>query len=143
MNPTVPLTCMMVALLSGCKSRTPEPEKPGPPITDKIWALKELEGQPLDSSSSVNPPTLLLSISDSRASGNAGCNRMAGPYTLGDGTLEFGPMVMTRMACPAMDLETRFTNALSAVRQYRLEGNQLLLLAQGRALARFAPASAE
>lgn len=44
-----------------------------------------------------NPPTLMLSSSNTQVSGNAGCNRMAGPCTLGNGTIEFGPLALTRM----------------------------------------------
>lgn len=128
-----------MTLLVGCQGRTPPADQTSPVITDQIWTLKELEGQPLDSTGLLNPPTLLLATSDSRMSGNAGCNRMAGSYTLGAGTIEFGPLAMTRMACPAMGLETRFTSALAAVRQYRIETNQLLLLADGRVVARFEP----
>ena len=85
----------------------------------------------------------MLASAGNQASGYAGCNRMAGSYTLGPGTLEFGPLALTRMACLDMGLETRYTIAMSAVRQYRVEGNQLVLLADGRVLARFAPATSE
>lgn len=132
------ISCVVATLLGGCQGRTP-PADQTPVITDRMWTLKELEGQPLDSTGSANPPTLMLATSESRVSGNAGCNRMAGTYTLGAGTLEFGPLAMTRMACPAMELETRFTTALAAVRQYRVETNQLLLVADGRVVARFDP----
>jgi heat shock protein HslJ len=133
-----PLALLAVALLtSACQSRTP------PAITDKQWSLQELEGQPLDSAARFKPPTLMLASAGSQVSGYAGCNRMAGSYTLRPGTLEFGPLAMTRMACPAMDLETRFSAMMGAVRQYRVEENQLVLLADGRVLARFDPAPAE
>lgn len=133
-------TCLIALLLIGaCQPRSGATGKTDPVITDRIWTLKELEGQPLDSAGAANPPTLLLGSAESRVSGNAGCNRMAGPYTLGTGTLEFGALAMTRMACPAMALETRFTTALAAVKSYRIETNQLLLLADGRVVARFDP----
>jgi heat shock protein HslJ len=130
------ISCVMVILLGGCQGRTGQTS---PVITDRLWTLKELEGQPLDSRAAANPPTLMLTSSDSHVSGNAGCNRMAGTYTLGAGTLAFGPLAMTRMACPAMELETRFTSALAAIRQYRVETNQLLLVTDGRVVARFDP----
>ncbi len=126
--------------LSACQGRPASKAEGETAITDKSWTLKELEGQPLDSTSTANPPTLMLSSSNSQASGNAGCNRMAGPYTLGAGTLELGPLAMTRMACPAMEVESRYTKALAGVKTYRIETNQLLLLADGRVVARFDPA---
>jgi hypothetical protein len=42
-----------------------------------------------------------------------------------------------------MDLETRYTAALASVRQYRVEGTQLVLLAGDRVVARLDPAPAE
>jgi heat shock protein HslJ len=129
----------------GCQGRTPSKDAAttGPVIRDREWALRELDGQPLDSAALASPPTLLLSSAGTRASAFAGCNRLTGSYTLGSGTLEFGPLALTRMACPSMDLETRYTAALASVRQYRVEGTQLVLLAGDRVVARLDPAPAE
>ena len=44
-------------------------------------------------------PTLLLS--DGRASGFTGCNRLNTSYTTSGSSLTFGPAAMTNMACPA------------------------------------------
>lgn len=133
------LLTALLPLLAACQSRpaaTPDPA----PITDRAWILRELEGEPLDSAALAKPPTLTLATAETRASGFAGCNRFSGPYTLGPGTLEFGPLAMTRMACPEMNLESHLSTALSRVRQYRLDGAALLLEAEGTVLARFEPA---
>ena len=141
MGKLIPVLTALLAL-NACQGRAGSAGQTDAAITDKSWVLRELEGGPLDSLAAANPPTLVLSSSNSQISGNAGCNRMAGPYTLGNGTIEFGPLAMTRMACPAMAVETRFTTALAAVKSYRIETNQLLLLADGRVVARFDPAPA-
>lgn len=140
MNRSFPARFALLSLalsVSACQTRTP------PVITDRQWSLRELDGQPLDSAALLKSPTLMLASAGNQASGYAGCNRMAGSYTLGPGTLEFGPLAMTRMACIDMDLETRFSAVIGAVRQYRVEGNQLVLLADSRVLARFDPAPAQ
>lgn len=131
------LACLVpLAALLACQPGSSAP--PGTPrITDRTWVLRELEGAPIDSSAREHPPTLLLATSSARATGFAGCNRFSGPYTLGPGTLEVGPLAMTRMACPAMDLENRLGAALARVRQYRVEGTSLSLEADGTVLARF------
>ena len=131
----------LTLLVAGCQRQAGTTDRPTnePVITDRQWSLRELDGQPLDSAARANPPTLLLASSSTQASGFAGCNRMAGGYKLGPGTLELGPLVLTRMACPSMDLESRYTTALGRVRQFRVDGNRLELLADGTVLATFEP----
>ena len=46
------------------------------------------------------------------------------------------------MPCLDMGLESRYAAAMSGVSQYRVDGNQLVLLANGRVLARFDPSTA-
>jgi heat shock protein HslJ len=131
----------LTLLVAGCQRRAGSTDRPDaePLITDRQWSLRELDGQPLDSAARSSPPTLLLATSSTQASGFAGCNRMAGSYKLGPGTLELGPLVLTGMACPSMDLEARYTGALDRARQYRVDGNRLELLADGTVLATFEP----
>ena len=133
----------LTLLVAGCQRRAGTTDRPTaePVITDRQWSLRELDGQPLDTAALTNPPTLLLTSSGTQVSGFAGCNRLAGTYKLGSGTLEFGPLVLTRMACPSMELEARYTAALGRVRQYRLERDRLVLLADGGTLAQFEPAA--
>ena len=69
--------------------------------------------------------------------GSGGCNRFTGGYESGAGTLRFGALASTRMACPAMDTETEFLKALEGTRRFRLAGRHLELLdEQGAVLAR-------
>ncbi|MGW0016705.1 META domain-containing protein [Rhodococcus sp. NPDC003382] len=44
-------------------------------------------------------PSLLVD-EDGSVSGSTGCNRFTGTAQIGDGTLTFGPLATTRMACP-------------------------------------------
>ena len=60
--------------------------------------------------------------------GSGGCNRFTGGYESGAGTLRFGALASTRMACPAMDTETAFLKALEGARKFRLAGRHLDLL---------------
>jgi copper homeostasis protein (lipoprotein) len=82
-------------------------------------------------------PWIELDAKSKRVTGSGGCNRLAGSYTKGDGTLRFGPLVSTRMACPAMKTETAFLKALDATRRYRVKGRTLELSnRKGATLAR-------
>ena len=73
------------------------------------WQLVELTGVPIPSSAS---PTLLLE--EGTASGDAGCNRFTGEYTLDGESIEFGPFAVTLMACePEIDeFERAYLGAL-------------------------------
>ena len=60
--------------------------------------------------------------------GSGGCNRFTGGYESGEGTLRFGALASTRMACPAMETETAFLKALEGTRRFHLAGRHLDLL---------------
>lgn len=78
---------------------------------------------------------------DGRLSGSAGCNRLLGGYVArADGAfLADDRMAMTMMACPeaAMAQERGVTAALRAARTWRIEGDRLILGAEGAPLLTF------
>jgi hypothetical protein len=95
---------LLLAVLPGCHQQSAVTTPP----TDRSWTLVSIEQQPLDSTALSSPPTLQLATADNRASGFAGCNRFGGTYKLSSGALEFGPLALTRMACPSgMDVDLR------------------------------------
>jgi heat shock protein HslJ len=67
----------------------------------------------------AGPPTLVFSTAagQRRASGFAGCNRFAGPYSVKGGQLSLGPLVATRTACPGArgELERAYLDALAQI----------------------------
>jgi heat shock protein HslJ len=65
-----------------------------------------------------------------RFASTIGCNRIAGTPTISGARLAFGPMAVTRMACPPpLDaVERRYLAALEAVRGYRVEGGKLVFV---------------
>lgn len=123
---------LLLAVLPGCHRQSAAATPP----TDRIWTLVSIEQQPLDSAALSSPPTLQLATADNRASGFAGCNRFAGTYKLSSGALEFGPLALTRMACPSgMEVENRFAAVLGRVRSYRMNGERLVLVSGDTVLA--------
>ena len=84
------------------------------------------------------PVTLTLQSADNRASGNAGCNRYSGPFTLTGDRLTFGPAVSTKMACEqGTDVENAFLAMLPAVTSYVATDSSLTLVGDAGSLARF------
>ena len=70
-------------------------------------------------------PWFVLEPQARRVTGSGGCNRFTGSFQSGAGTLRFGPLAGTRMACPAMERETAFLRALEGTRRFRLAGRHL------------------
>jgi len=62
------------------------------------------------------PERYTLRLEAGTASGLADCNWFSGSYTLEDKALTFGPLAMTRMACPPGSLGERYAGYLAYVR---------------------------
>jgi heat shock protein HslJ len=94
---------------------------------NKVWKLNSMEG----SSPAANEkqiPSITFSKKEKRAYGTGGCNRFSGSFSLnGKNSIEFGPMVSTRMACLNMQNEDRFFKLLSAVKTYTVKRQHLIL----------------
>ena len=57
----------------------------------------------------------------------ADCNRGTGSYQIGEGTIAFGPIAMTRMACPPGSLDARYLRDLQRATSFFVEGGNLFL----------------
>jgi heat shock protein HslJ len=78
-------------------------------------------------------------------SGNGGCNRFFGGYTVAGNTIKIGPIASTRKGCPGIiRLEAAFFATLEAAKTFQLDGSTLILFdAVGTKLAQFDLADAE
>ncbi len=94
-----------------------------PSVLDVTWDLDLLEGARVD-----RPVSLAISA-DLRAGGRAPCNSYFASAELGDGTLTFGAIAATRMACApeVMSAERVYFGALANVRAYAIDGDTLTL----------------
>jgi heat shock protein HslJ len=110
---------------------------PGDDIRGVTWTLVEVNATPVDTAEMNRPATLLLD-EQGHASGSGSCNQFGGPYTLDGNELHFGPIAMTRMACPdRMDVETSYSAVFDATQSWRISDGMLELMADGRVIARF------
>lgn len=115
------------------------PARPAPPLVGTTWKLKQLNGKTV----TRTPPRqrdITIVFNDGRVSGHSGCNQMMGAYgTNGSSTLTFSQFAGTMMACEQadMDLENLLLKSLGTVNGYRYDGQQLLLLKDGVAVARY------
>jgi heat shock protein HslJ len=99
---------------------TVSPETAGiPPV---VWQLTDF----VDTGSGPEPvPESVIQTLQFLPNGTvlvkAACNVGSGTYTLEGPSLTFGPIATTRMACPELDLETRFLEELSFVTSYVID----------------------
>jgi heat shock protein HslJ len=111
-----------------------------PRIENRRWHLVELNGQPVATPMGRAGVFFELDGAQSRVTGNASCNRFAGTYDLtAGGRLRFAPnMLSTMMACPELERERAFLDALASVDNYSIgEGMLSLNRARMAPLARF------
>ncbi|HLO80295.1 MAG TPA: META domain-containing protein [Chitinophagaceae bacterium] len=98
------------------------------PITDTYWKLTELLGKPVDTTVKRKEMFLQFEKESGRVTGSGGCNSVSGTYTTeANGRITLSKMISTRMACPAMQDESAFLQALSKVNTYIVSGNKLQL----------------
>lgn len=108
-----------------------------------VWILETLHGEPAPLGAGGKPIELQLDAAERRAAGFSGCNRYMGSFesegSSQHGTpIRFGPMAGTLMACPeGEDTERRYLQALGEVDAYRMDGEQLTLLAGGDVVATY------
>lgn len=117
-------------MATGCSSTRPATITSGGSemLYQYQWNLEVLDGQ------QVNPTTgkgsfLLFSPGPVNiVAGNAGCNSLRGSFELsGENAMKFSPLMTTKMACPDINIETSFLDALSKVDNWSIIGDQLLL----------------
>lgn len=114
----VSLVFSLWALLSGCQV---DPTASLDSVVGPVWVVQTLDG-------SAFPSAATLRFSqDGRVSGKAPCNRYFGAVKFAGSDLSIGPLGSTRMACEALDEETRYLLALASMTELKLSRDQLIL----------------
>jgi heat shock protein HslJ len=105
---------------------------PDRPLLGTRWVLDGIRSGDAVSSMPVGV-TAALTFSDGRVDVEAGCNRGGGTVEVGDTTIRFGPVALTKMACApdAMAVEGAVAAVLSGEVAYAIEAGSLTLDAAG------------
>ena len=115
------------ALIAGCCNCRAYQKKARRPLVGTEWQLIQLGGETVRPEKGTFTLTLL-----------AEGNRLSGVYKTDDKrTLKMGPIASTMMACPGMEREHAFAQALEATTHYDMDGPMLLLLSDGELRAVF------
>lgn len=123
----------LMLTVAGCTS-----EDPSPPdqidLTDTEWVL-DAYGDPGNLTAALPGHQPTISFGDDNVSGFTGCNVYGGDYASSmDGTIEFGMLIQTEMACPepgVMEQEAAFMDALRLAQRYEYTDAQLHITGDG------------
>src|SRR6185312_6294856 len=97
------------------------------PLQETHWTLVELMGKPVTDTPERKEMYLILHKDQNRVEGNGGCNAFSGTYVLKNNEISFGPLVSTKVFCPALTYENEFFKALSTANHYYLKSDTLSL----------------
>ena len=115
---------------------------PSPSLTDTKWTLDAvIQGEGVSSvPTDVTPPTLAIG-DQGEAVVFTGCNRGHATVDVGETTLTFGPMGLTKKVCPgdAGALETAVVTLLDGEVTYVIDGQRLTLTKGAQGLTYLAP----
>lgn len=106
-------------------------------LTNTYWKLVEINGERLDANNSWqhmmhNNPGAAQEIhfiirQNKSITGFSGCNKFSGNVTHTEHHINIGPLMSTRKACPAMELENTILTLLSNADSYHIKGEHLEL----------------
>ncbi len=116
--------------VAGALGACAAPSAPAPePLWGSEWRLQSIAGQ----AALPQPAATLLFPQPGHAVGHGSCNRFSGMVEIDRDRLKFGPLMSTKMACigGASEQESRYLGALQKAQRYEVQGDTLLIHAQG------------
>ncbi|MEE6166201.1 MULTISPECIES: META domain-containing protein [unclassified Mycolicibacterium] len=133
-NPSWALTDDTLTLHSPTATVTLKDRKvvdPNRPLTGTTWQVDSLVSPDAVTTSTAleqSKPTLTIAT-DGTATGSTGCNRFTGHSQINGSTIEFGPLVTTKMACAGEigDVEQAVLRVLSGTVRSAIDADQLRL----------------
>lgn len=103
--------------LAGCKDETVT----GYGAAGKTWRLESIGAEPFDAEAVLSFPE------PGRMTGEAPCNSFSAAQTAPYPWIAFGPIAVTRRACPDLEAEQAFLAALGSMSQAEILGDTLIL----------------
>ena len=108
-----------------------QPATPSSASLTGTWSLKNIAGVEASSKFGESIPSLVFDFANNRLSGNSGCNNFTASFTLVDGgKLATGAIMGTKMACPNLEGEAEFLQALSDTTLLTLPNENVLQIAK-------------
>jgi len=130
--------CAMAILFAGAVSIARATDVAAPKLNGTYWKLVEMDGAAAHFGQGSREAHIQFGERN-RISGSGGCNRLLGGYRMDGVHLTFGNLGGTMMECDkGMNEERHMVQSLAKVRGWRIEGPQLVMLAEsGAVILRF------
>lgn len=138
------LAVLFAVALAGCATGPGDGEaarvRAPDAVTDRVWQWTGTV-TPAGTVDSPAPDRYTLELApNGRLLVRADCNRGTGTYRIGEGTIAFGPIATTRMACPPGSLDARYLADVRRAATFFVErGHFHLALPADGGTMRFAP----
>ena len=117
---TILVIALVSALFAMCSKKHSIP-------IESSWAIDKLfvEGNEISIPAGHNP--YLAFLSDSKISGETGCNRFFGDFAVKGKSITFTNMGSTRMMCPDMAFENAWLGTIQETAAFTISGSKLTL----------------
>lgn len=127
--------CSAILILSACSSSKNSDKKI---LAENTWQLEFITGPKItfEGLFPAKKPQLTFQEESKMVSGNDGCNGYSAPFTRQGKKISFGePGPSTLMYCG--EGEAIFRGTMKKIDAFKIEGEKLVLLADGQAMMRF------
>lgn len=104
-----------------CKNNANKPFGKDPALENRKWELVEMGGAKVTLPDGSNKISLEFEGQSNTFGGNAGCNQCNGMYTTHEDMIKLQMMAVTKMACPAMEMESMFLKKMEETTRYELK----------------------
>lgn len=101
------------------------------------WKLESIADGDVKKLFADQVPTLTFDIAENKFGGNAGCNRYNASYKIEGTTITVGPVMSTRMACPNMEGESKFTQIITGASILEATTKKITFSKEGKAVLTF------
>ncbi len=110
--------CLLILCLAACRG---DETLFSYGAANHVWTLEKLNGQPYEATATLTFPEPGI------LNGSAPCNGYSGQQTAPYPWFEARALAVTKRACPQLDAETRFLEALTAMTLSEVSGGILVL----------------
>lgn len=112
--------------------------QPAWPLSGTKWVLKEIVNGPKDTTHWEKEIYMQFVDSSSQVRGHLGCNGFGGKFLATPaGELAVSDIISTQMACPVLNIENAFSQALQNTNKYTIEKDMLRIQRGDTVLATF------